>query len=168
MSDEPQPSSSDESVEPPFPTDGRLLGVDYGTVRIGLAYSPPEQNMAVPLANYDRRIESVDAKYMQRVVEEYGIRGIVVGLPVHTDGGESQKSLEARRYGAWLREVTGTPVTFWDERYTSQSAEAALLEMDMTRKQRKGRKDMLAAMYMLQGFLDAEDRTARPNPHTRD
>lgn len=157
-----------DDTPPPFPTDGRLLGIDYGTVRIGLAYSPPEQNMAVPLANYDRRIPEVDAAYMRGVVEEYRIKGIVVGLPVHTDGGESQKSKEAREYGAWLNEVTGLPITFWDERYTSQAAESALLEMDMTRKQRKGRKDMLAAMYMLQGFLEAEDRSARPNPHTRD
>jgi putative holliday junction resolvase len=166
MSDDPANQTPDDAPVP-FPTDGRLLGVDYGTKRIGLAYSPPEQNMAVPLANYDRFNDDVDGKYMRAVVEEYRIAGIVVGLPVHTDGGESQKSREARAYGAKLAEITGLPVTFWDERYTSQEAEAALIEMDVSRRKRKGRLDKVAAMYMLQAFLDADDRTAPPNPHTR-
>jgi putative Holliday junction resolvase len=70
------------------------------------------------------------------------------------DGRESRKSHEARQFGVWLGEVTGVPVEFYDERFTSVEAEQALLAADMTRKRRKKRLDMLAAQIMLSGYLE--------------
>ena len=80
--------------------------------------------------------------------------GLVVGLPVHASGAESQKSTESRGYGRWLAETTGLPVRFFDERYSSQSADRALLEGALTGRRRKLRRDMVAAQIMLAAYLE--------------
>ena len=79
----------------------------------------------------------------------------VVGLPVHPDGNESKKSAEARYSGRWPSEVTGVPVEFYDECFTSHEAEQALLDAQMTKKGRKKRLDMLAAQIMLSAYLES-------------
>lgn len=139
----------------PVPRTGRLLGIDYGTVRVGVAISDRDQRLASPLENYTRRSEATDAAYFQQLVEQEQIAGLVVGLPVHGDGSESQKSFEARAYGEWLQKITGLPVSFYDERYSSVQAEGFLLGAGMTSKRRKKRLDMLAAQIMLAGFLES-------------
>jgi putative holliday junction resolvase len=98
-------SESNSSKSP-----GRLAGVDYGTVRIGVAVTDADQKFASPLENYTRRGEAADAKFFQRLAQEERIISFVVGLPVHLDGYESQKSLEARKFGDWLSQTTGVPV----------------------------------------------------------
>ena len=142
------------SGQPALP--GRVAGVDYGTVRIGIAVSNPERTIASPLENYTRRGLDQDAKRFQRLVADEGIVLFVVGLPIHLDGGESQKSCEARQFGGWLAETTGVPVEFFDERFTSHEAEQFLLAADMTRKRRKKRMDMLAAQIMLTAYLEGK------------
>lgn len=134
---------------------GRVAGIDFGTVRIGIAVSDPERTIASPYENYTRRGEKQDATRFRQLVEEEAIRLFVVGLPVHLDGRESQKSLEARQFGQWLTETTGVPVQFFDERFTSHQAEEALMAAQMTKKRRKRRLDMLAAQIMLSAFLES-------------
>jgi len=141
---------------------GRLLGIDYGTKRVGLAVTDLEQTIATPLSTIQRSHENAEAREYRTVIEDYSIRGHVIGLPVHMSGNESGKSQEARRYGNWLKEITGLPVTYWDERYTSSIAEEHLLAAGLTSKQRKQRIDRLAAQIMLQSFLDAIDREQEP------
>ena len=136
------------------PDRGALLGIDYGTKRIGVALSTPDRVMSSPLDNVPRRDEVQEAKYYRELIQDYRVVGIVVGLPIHVAGHESQKSHESRQYGAWLGEVTGLPVCYWDERYTSAVAEESLIAVDMTRKQRKQRLDKVAAQIMLQAYLD--------------
>lgn len=148
---------------PPFPVEGRLLGLDYGTRRIGFAISTYEQNIASPIANYTLRSESLDARFLREVVSNYRPVGLVVGLPVHVNGEEGQAAYEARQFGAWAADVTGLPITFWDERYTSAVAEEYLLAAEMTRKQRKARLDKMAAQIMLQSYLDEKQRRAGPS-----
>ncbi|NUJ50346.1 Holliday junction resolvase RuvX, partial [Escherichia coli] len=80
---------------------------------------------------------------------------IVVGLPLHTGGGESESSAQARRWGAWLADVTGLPVVFFDERYTSVDAEDVLRSAGVKLRKRKDKRDMLAARLLLQNYLDA-------------
>ncbi len=94
-----------------FPTTGRLAGIDYGTVRIGVAITDASRILASPLENYNRRSLEADADYFRRLTDQEQIVGFVVGLPVHSSGQESQKSAEARGFGQWLRAVTGRPVT---------------------------------------------------------
>jgi putative Holliday junction resolvase len=139
---------------------GRVAGIDYGTVRVGIALSDPGRSIASPYENYTRRGAEQDAARFRRLVEEEGITLFVVGLPVHLDGGESQKSVEARAFGQWLGEVTGVPVEFFDERFTSIEAEESLLSADLSRKKRKRRRDMLAAQIMLAAYLESRDQGA--------
>jgi putative pre-16S rRNA nuclease len=133
----------------------RLLGVDYGKVRVGLAVSDPDRKIAFPLTTYERRGPDKDAAYFRTVVVEEAIGGLVVGLPVHLNGREGEKAAEARAYGAWLTETTGLPVVFWDERFTTVEAESALWNAGLTHKKRKARRDRVAAQILLQAYLDA-------------
>jgi putative Holliday junction resolvase len=133
----------------------RLLGVDYGHVRVGLAVSDADRRIASPLTTYQRRSREQDGSYFRTLVETEAVGQIVVGLPVHTSGREGQKAAEARAFGAWLGEVTGLPVVYHDERFTTVEAESALWEAGLTHKRRKARRDRVAAQIMLQSYLDA-------------
>jgi putative Holliday junction resolvase len=142
-------------AEAPVRAGSRLLGVDYGSVRVGLAVSDPDRKIAFPLATSARRGRDQDAAYFRGVVGEEQVGGLVVGLPVHTDGREGRKAAEARALGSWLGEVTGLPVVFWDERFTTVEAESALWQAGLTHKKRKERRDRVAAQLLLQAYLDA-------------
>jgi putative Holliday junction resolvase len=133
----------------------RLLGVDYGTGRIGLAVSDPNRKIASPLATHARRSCDHDAAYFRDLLDEEEVGQIVVGLPVHLSGREGQKAAEARAFGKWLAEVTGLPVIFWDERFTTAQAEVHLWSAGLTHKRRKTRRDQVAAQIVLQTYLDA-------------
>jgi putative holliday junction resolvase len=133
----------------------RLLGIDFGSVRVGLAMSDPDRKIAFPLATYTRSGREADARYFQKVVTDEEVGEIVVGLPVHTDGREGVKAAEARVFGKWLGEVTGRPVVFWDERFTTVEAESLLWNAGLTHKRRKDRRDRVAAQILLQAYLDA-------------
>src|SRR3954451_5054949 len=80
----------------------RIAGIDYGTVRIGIALADTEVGIAGPFENYNRRTPALDAEYFATLAREERIGRFVVGLPVHLHGGESQKSSEARQFGEWL------------------------------------------------------------------
>jgi putative Holliday junction resolvase len=141
---------------------GRLAGIDYGTVRIGIAVTDFDQRLASPLENYTRRGETADAAFFRRLADEERIERFIVGLPVHMSGNESAKSLEARRFGEWLAKVTGRPVEYFDERYTSSEAERLLLDMGLTKKKRKEKIDKLAAQILLSAYLESQSRAQPP------
>jgi putative Holliday junction resolvase len=134
---------------------GKLLGVDFGHVRIGLAVSDPDRKFAFPLYTYERQNPARDAEYFRAVSAEEAIGQLVVGLPLHLDGREGQKAIEARAFGAWLAQVTGLPVVFWDERFTTVEAESSLWSAGLTNKRRKDRRDRVAAQILLQSYLEA-------------
>ena len=138
-----------------IPKEGRLAGIDFGTVRIGVAICDPSQTLCSPYENYNRRTESKDALYFQSLTKEERIVGWIVGLPLHLDGRDSKKSEEAKAFGKWLEQQTEIPVEFFDERFTSSFANDALAEVGMSQKKRKKRLDMLAAQMILSSFLDA-------------
>jgi len=133
----------------------RIAGIDYGTVRVGVAVADLTVGIASPCGTYQRQNAEVDARYFQRLAEEEAITKFVVGLPVHLDGSESQKSYEARQFGKWLTETTGQPVDFFDERFTSAQAEEMLQAANLTKKRRKARIDALAAQIMLTAYLES-------------
>lgn len=133
---------------------GRIAGIDFGTVRIGIAISDAGQSIASPYENYTRRGEEADRQRFQKLVQDEQVAWFVVGLPVHLDGRESQKSTEARRFGQWLAEVTLRRVEFFDERFTSHEAERYLADAQLTKKKRKARLDKLAAQIMLTAYLE--------------
>ena len=109
-----------------LPPEGRIAGIDFGTVRIGVAVTDPERLIASPLDNYTRRGEDGDRRFFEQLVAQERIVGFVVGLPVHSSGDESAKSQEARRFGDWLRSFVELPVVYFDERLTSRFARDAL------------------------------------------
>ena len=136
------------------PKSGRLGGIDFGTVRIGLAISNKDQTIASPVKNYQRRGSEGDAKYFLDFGKEEQICGWVVGLPLHMSGDESAKSKECRHFGKWLFEITKLPVCFHDERYSSSLADDAMEAAGLSSKKRKSRRDMLSAQIILSSFLD--------------
>jgi putative Holliday junction resolvase len=133
----------------------RLLGIDHGQARLGLAVSDPERRIASPLANYTRRNPEQDGRYLQKVIEEHDIGHIVIGLPVHLSGREGVEANKAREFGHWLTSLTGLSCTFWDERFSTWEAEASLWEAGLTHKKRKARRDQVAAQVFLQAYIDA-------------
>jgi putative Holliday junction resolvase len=157
MADSSEPPGAD-----PIPARGRLLGLDYGTKRVGLALSNAEQTIATPVETYQRRDELQDARYLRQKVEEFTIVGLVVGLPVHMSGDEGEKAREARAYGTWAARVTKLPLTYCDERYTTVQADEILRGAALSPKQRKARRDMLAAQILLQTFLESGRRDTAP------
>ena len=138
-----------------IPATGRLAGIDYGTVRIGIAISDAGQTIASPLDNYNRRNQQLDDRYFVEMVKQESVVGLVVGLPVHLSGDESQKSNEARQFGKRLGQLTGLPVAYFDERFTSAHAEQLLQASGLTKKKRKQRLDKLAAQILLTAYLES-------------
>jgi putative Holliday junction resolvase len=139
----------------------RLLGIDYGVVRIGLSISDPDRKFAFPLATHERQDAEKDASYFRSLIEEEEIAGLVIGLPLHLDGREGDKAREARAFADWLGQIVALPLVFWDERFTTVEAESALWSAGLTHKKRKDRRDRVAAQIMLQAYLDAG---CPPNP----
>ncbi|MEJ2540703.1 MAG: Holliday junction resolvase RuvX [Gemmatimonadota bacterium] len=135
----------------------RVLGVDYGLKRVGLALSDPTGTLASPLTTLRRRAgRRPPLKAMSEVVESHGVERIVFGLPLPLTGGENEWCAEVRRVGASLAERTGLPVTFVDERFTSVQAERAVRSSGLRRADRenKARVDAGAATLILQSWLD--------------
>lgn len=148
--------------QPTVPTQGPLLCLDYGTVRLGTAISSPEQTMSLPLENYTRRTKELDAVWLKQLVRGYAVVGLVVGLPVHMSGDEGGGAHQSRLFGQWAAEVTGLPVVWWDERYSSAVADMYLDQRGGTKKKRQKKRDCLAAQVILQAFLESEDRSRPP------
>lgn len=136
-----------------LPTSGSLLGIDFGTKRIGVAVSDGLQSIASPLYNYNRGSLHHDEDFFHAVIAEYNAVGFVVGLPVHMSGDESKKSKEARKFAAWLTRRTSLSVEFQDERHSSLHAEALLMQANVSEKKRKERLDKVAAQVILDDYL---------------
>ncbi|MBO7708755.1 MAG: Holliday junction resolvase RuvX [Thermoguttaceae bacterium] len=144
---------------------GKLAGIDFGSVRIGVAISDPDRIIASPYEIYTRKNERLDAEYFKRLVREERIVRFVVGLPLHLDGRLSEKAREALAFGARLSELTGLPVDYMDERFTSVEAGYYLREAKMTMKQRKKRTDKIAAQILLANYIERGCRgTEIPEP----
>jgi putative Holliday junction resolvase len=136
-------------------TTGKIAGIDYGTVRIGIAISDADRVLASPYETYIRKTPERDAEYFRRLVSEERIVHFVLGLPLHLSGDLSEKAKEVVRFGRWLTQVTGLEVDYKDERYTSVEAEHLLREAKLTNKKRKERRDKLAAQILLSAYLES-------------
>lgn len=159
MADSPSPA--DESQQPPFPEEGRLAAIDYGTVRIGVAICDPGRILISPFAVHRRGRSAADADFFRRLAVDERVAGFVVGLPIHCDGGESPKSLEARQFARWLHDLTGRPTRLFDERFTTAQARRRLRPGKMTHKDRKARIDAVAAQVLLEAFLEVAQYTGQ-------
>jgi putative Holliday junction resolvase len=141
----------------------RVLGIDYGLRRIGIAISDGDERIVSPERVLEGRGSAgADADAVFRVAAELDAAEFVVGLPLNMDGTESDQTRLTRTFAAALQAKGGGPVHLWDERLTSHAAETLLAERNLTRKKRRARQDAVAAAIMLTGFLDA--RRARRQP----
>lgn len=134
----------------------RILGLDPGERRVGVALSDPTGTIASPHAVIDRRSEKL-ADAVRALCDEYGVERIVVGLPTSLSGFEGPSAKAARQVGASVADATGLPVDFQDERFTTATAEAALLEGGVRRSRRRDVRDKVAAAVVLQAYLDREE-----------
>ncbi len=130
---------------------GRVMGVDYGTKRIGVALSDGLRVAAHPYAVIEAR--GAVARLVE-IIEAEDVAHVVVGLPTGLGGNEGASATGARALADELRKLIGVPVSMADERFTSKIAERALLEGDVSRGDRKERIDKVAAAVMLQAVLD--------------
>jgi putative Holliday junction resolvase len=139
------------------------LGVDVGTVRVGLAGSDETGTIATPLRTVPRQPAARLWREVAEVVGERLPERIVVGLPRRLDGSEGDSALDARTLAAQLRDHTGLPVEMWDERFTTVAAERTLIASGQRRARRRERIDAVAATLLLQSWLDSRARgPARP------
>jgi putative Holliday junction resolvase len=133
----------------------RILGIDYGTRRVGLALSDPFATFASPLAVVDVRGPRQVIREIRRHCREQDVVRLVIGLPLSMDGTEGPAAKAAREFGEDVGRTLGLPVTWWDERLSTVTARQALIEGGARRERRKGLVDKIAAQVMLQHYLDA-------------
>ena len=126
----------------------RIVGIDFGLKRIGVAVSDPFGSFALPVGC------ATSLETLLLMVKHYDIQLFVVGLPFHLSGHESPMSLEARKFADLLQQKTSLPIEFIDERMSSKTAETILSEGELSRKKRKDRVDSLAATLILQTYLE--------------
>jgi putative Holliday junction resolvase len=140
----------------PLPEKGRLLAVDWGEIRIGLALSDETQTLATPLETLVRRRgKRFPMSRFLELIGQHEPSGMVVGLPLTGEGEEGESAIAARELAGGLADRTGLPVELWDERMSSARALAAIREQGGSTRGRKGDVDSLAAAVLLQHFLDA-------------
>ncbi len=137
-----------------IPPVGALIGLDLGTVTVGIAVSDPMRQVASPLRTLKRQQFGKTADALDAVIAERGIAGMVLGLPLNMDGSEGPRAQATRAFARNFSRRSDLPIGFWDERLSTVAAERALLEADTSRKRRAEVIDHVAASYILQGMLD--------------
>lgn len=133
---------------------GRILAVDPGDKRIGIAISDPTGTIANPLTVLKHVARTVDAAQIVQVAQEQGAVKIVVGCPYDSDGEVGAQARKSGRMAEAIRSQTDLPVELWDEAGSTQEARAARIAMGARRSKRSGHLDDLAATYILQSYLD--------------
>jgi len=134
------------------------LGLDYGNRRIGMAVSDPLGLTAQPLPAIARTGDRKDIAEIGRRASEIGATSVVLGLPLLMNGDEGPAAVRAREFGARIEEEISLPVTMWDERMTTMQSERHLIDSGVRREKRKGLRDSLSAMFILQSVLDLRNR----------
>ena len=137
-----------------LPGQGALIGLDLGTVTIGLAVSDVRRQIATPLRTIERTRFTADARDLLAETARLGIAGLVLGLPLNMDGSEGPRVQATRAFARNLAALTDLPLLFWDERLSTAAVTRTLLEADTSRKRRDAVIDKIAAAYILQGALD--------------
>jgi putative holliday junction resolvase len=135
----------------------RILGLDYGSKRIGVALSDPEATMAHPLDTILVKSDGSHLKGIKAILDTYQVTRIVVGLPYNMDGSLGNKGEEVIRWGKNLEHLFGLPVFFWDERLSTSEAHEFLMGVHVKGRKRKSIVDKIAASIILKGYLDSEN-----------
>jgi len=132
----------------------RIMGIDYGEKRFGIALSDPLGITAQGLPTVERTSIQEDIKKIINIIQEKEVQEIVVGLPKHLNNTLGDKAKEVLNFIDTLKKHINIPIKPFDERFSTVRANRAMLEGDLSRKKRKERVDMIAAQLILQGYLD--------------
>jgi len=135
----------------------RVLGIDWGKVRLGLALSDPGGLIASPRAPIKRKSDEQDIREIMRIVSAEGVDEIIVGNPLDMKGERGKAANAVAEFARKLEGAFGRSVRLVDERFSTHAAERSLLEADMSRERRKELRDSVAAAWVLQGYLDARN-----------
>lgn len=144
-----------------LPNGGKLAGLDVGTKTVGLAICDPGWNFAGPSETIRRTRFSTDLKALRAFIEREAITGLVIGLPLNLDGSDSPRTQSVRAFARNLLAL-GLPILLWDERWSTQAVERAMIDADVSRAKRAEAIDKLAAAHILQGAIDALANVAGP------
>ena len=132
----------------------KYMAFDIGDKRIGIAVSDPFCQMALPLETYYRKNFIKDLQYLANLAKERYVDVIVCGLPLNFDGSESEQTLKTKSFVEELKNYTDIPIVFEDERFTTLEARRILIEGNVSRKDRKGVIDKIAASYILESYIN--------------
>ncbi|MBI5180284.1 MAG: Holliday junction resolvase RuvX [Nitrospirae bacterium] len=133
----------------------RILGLDVGDKRIGIAVSDELCMCAHGVRTIERKGIKEDIRQIKEICEEYGVEEIIAGLPINMDGTSGFRVQKVQDFVSLLKEQVSIPVNTWDERLSTVAAERNLIDADMSRKKRKTVIDKIAATIILQGYLDS-------------
>ncbi|NIO16804.1 MAG: Holliday junction resolvase RuvX [Deltaproteobacteria bacterium] len=140
-------------------TAGRRLCLDYGKKKIGIAISDPTATIAQPHSVMERETEELDIEKIHDLVATYGIKKVIMGLPLELSGEAGQSAMDVFQFIEKLKvALEGVEIETWDERLSTVFAEKEMIRDNVRRKKRKKVIDQLAATIILQSFLDAESR----------
>ncbi|NUO18613.1 Holliday junction resolvase RuvX [bacterium] len=137
----------------------RVLGLDWGTRRIGVAISDEQRRIAVGLAVWSAE-PSEFLPLLKKTISEEGIALVVIGMPLKLDGSEGESAVAVREFALHVRSA-GVDVEFCDERMTSFQASRSLSQIGIKQKKQRGKLDMAAAVLLLQSFLDEQVNSSR-------
>lgn len=134
---------------------GRVLGIDHGKKRVGVAMSDPFRLLAQPVATFENNEELTGN--IRSIIAEQGVTLIVVGMPYAPDGGKGKTAAEVDRFIEELKTLIEVPIETWDESYSSENARQVFIQGGMKKKKRQGKAhiDVMAARLMLQDYLDS-------------
>ncbi len=135
-----------------------VLGIDVGTVRMGIAGSDPTGVIATPLTTLRRADAAAMWQALEATIAEREVERVVIGLPRRLDGSEGDSAAMARTFGDELVARTGIPIEWWDERFTTAAAERSMIAAGTRRAKRREAIDSVAAAIMLQSWLDSRTR----------
>lgn len=138
-----------------LPDGGALIGLDLGTKTIGIAVCDAGWRFATALKTLPRGKFGRDRDELRKIMEGRGVRGLVLGLPRNMDGSEGPRAQASRAYARNLAEAFELPVLLWDERWSTKSADDAMIGLDVSRRKRAQRIDAEAAAIILQAAIDA-------------
>ncbi len=132
----------------------RLLGIDPGKKRVGLAISDEDKLVSTPLKTIIKKNNSNLAKEIKEIIEENNIKGIVVGNPINMDGSKGPSAQSANDFAEYLSNNISIPVTMWDERLSSEAAFNLSSNLDINTSKKVEKLDQNAASFILQGAID--------------
>lgn len=136
-------------------TDGKVLGLDWGTKRIGIAISDRAGKVALGRPSREREDLESDLDYLEDLVETEAVEQVVIGMPLHMNGDVGHSAEKVREFKRDLEKRLSVPVDTVDERLTSSEAERVMIESDVRREERKEKRDRVAATLILQRYLDS-------------